>query len=245
MSGMSPDESDFNDMASLAGLYALDALDGDERARFEAYLATSVEAQEEVAGFRAAAAEMSQVSSAQPPAGLRERVLAEVATTRQDVPVVRLADRRSTRIRQVVVSIAAALALVVAGLGGYLLNDAGGGETSELASLLSRPDTQFTDLRVGDTENVGGRLVYSPAAGTAIIVSDTMAPLDSSETYEAWRIDANGASKAGTFRPDADGNVEAKVLASLDGALAVAITVEPAGGSDTPTEPILLTAELD
>ena len=72
-----------------------------------------------------------------------------------------------------------------------------------------------------------------------------MDPLDSSETYEAWRIDANGASKVGTFRPDADGNVEAKVLASLDGALAVGITVEPAGGSDTPTEPILLTAELD
>ncbi len=95
MSGMSPqDES--SDLSGLAGLYALDALEGDARLRFEAQLGTSPELRAEVSDYRATAARLANISAINPPSDLRARVLSEVGDTRQDSPVVRL-DSQPTR----------------------------------------------------------------------------------------------------------------------------------------------------
>lgn len=72
-----PDESSPRD---LAAAYALGALSPEEARAFEAFLATSVEARQEVAELRETAALLAlSVPEAQPPAALRARVLDAVA----------------------------------------------------------------------------------------------------------------------------------------------------------------------
>ena len=55
----------------LAGAYALDALDDDERAVFEEHLKTCERCADEVAGLRLTAAELSHTTETAPPAQLR------------------------------------------------------------------------------------------------------------------------------------------------------------------------------
>src|SRR6266498_4173760 len=64
-------------LLDLAPAYALGALSAEEAQRFEAYLATSPEAQREVAEYREIGALLAlSQAEARPPAELRDRVLA-------------------------------------------------------------------------------------------------------------------------------------------------------------------------
>lgn len=70
------------DAHALSGAYAVDALDDDERAAFEAHLAECAECRAEVAGLREAASRIADTTAVAPPARLRERVLSEITTVR-------------------------------------------------------------------------------------------------------------------------------------------------------------------
>ncbi|MGW4930124.1 anti-sigma factor [Agromyces sp. NPDC004153] len=68
----------------LAAAYALDALDADERADFERALDHSPELRAEVDAFRDSAAHLAEeVEPVAPPPSLRDRLMAEVASTPQ------------------------------------------------------------------------------------------------------------------------------------------------------------------
>lgn len=246
MSNASADEHDSLNLAGMAGLYALDALEGEELLKFEALLATNAELRDEVAGFRATAARLSEVSAAMPPAALRTNVLAQVAMTRQDPPVIRLDERRRASAgRRALLGAVAAGLVVLAGFGGYAIADNGDAPASELASILARSDAEVVTLKgVGD-DAAAGRVVVSPEAGKVIVISTTIPPVEPGRTYELWRVDADGSvHKAGLFEPDGSGKVEAAIEVSLDGAVGLAVTDEPEGGSEQATTPILMQAEL-
>ena len=88
------------------------------------------------------------------------------------------------------------------------------------------------------------RATYEQKSGTLLLLASNLAPLQPQKVYELWLIPADGSKPvaAGTFSPDAHGNASLLVSA-LKGAVAAkafGITVEPAGGSVTPTMPILL-----
>jgi anti-sigma factor RsiW len=72
----------------LAGAYALDALDSAERKRFERHLRRCRACEREVRGFAQTATALAMATATEPPPGLRERVLAAAAVTRQAPPVV-------------------------------------------------------------------------------------------------------------------------------------------------------------
>ncbi|HEV2239485.1 MAG TPA: zf-HC2 domain-containing protein, partial [Streptosporangiaceae bacterium] len=74
---------------TLAGAYALDALTGADRTRFERHLARCEQCAREIAGLREATARLGAAAAAEPPAGLTERALAAAARTRQLPPVTR------------------------------------------------------------------------------------------------------------------------------------------------------------
>ena len=87
------------DLHTLAGVYALDALDsGKELNRFSHHLNRCPSCASEVRGFREVATAMAFASSSDPPPEMRDRVLAAVARTRQLPPEIRTHARpRRTR----------------------------------------------------------------------------------------------------------------------------------------------------
>ena len=76
-----------SDIHALSGAYAIDALDDIERAQFERHLAECAECRAEVESLREAGGMLAEAVSATPPPGLRDRVLADIATVRPLPPV--------------------------------------------------------------------------------------------------------------------------------------------------------------
>lgn len=72
-------------------------------------------------------------------------------------------------------------------------------------------------------------------------MANNMEPLPANKVYELWLMPANGGAPmpAGTFKPDAGGNamMNHSMTAGME-ARAFAVTIEPEGGSQTPTMPI-------
>lgn len=104
----------------LASLYALDLLEGAERAQFEASLAGSPELQQLVDELRQAGAQLAHTAAlAEPPAGLKSRVLASIEnrpSAREESNVVAFPARLSAR-SMLPWAVAAALAISTAWLG--------------------------------------------------------------------------------------------------------------------------------
>jgi hypothetical protein len=86
--------------------------------------------------------------------------------------------------------------------------------------------------------------IYQPEKGHILMVANNLAPLPPNKVYELWLLPASGGSPmpAGTFRPDASGNgmmMHPMETAGI-GAKGFAVTIEPEGGSQTPTMPIVM-----
>nr|WP_254281259.1 anti-sigma factor [Frigoribacterium sp. VKM Ac-2836] len=91
--------------------------------------------------------------------------------------------------------------------------------------------------------STGGKatLIWSDELGRSAVVVDGMTSLPGDQTYEFWYINGDGAVPAGTF--DAASSAPATHL--LKGEMApgdtIGITVEPSGGSSTPTsDPVVV-----
>jgi anti-sigma-K factor RskA len=63
-------------------------------------------------------------------------------------------------------------------------------------------------------------------------------------TYQVWAITDGAPVGLGIFDAEEDGTATTEMETDLSGVDTVAITVEPAGGSDLPTTDPLLAAEL-
>lgn len=81
-SGNSPGVRADNDQHSNVGLYAVDALDPPERAEFRAHLQDCPSCQQEVIEFAEAAAELTHLVEARPPAALRRGTLSAIGKVR-------------------------------------------------------------------------------------------------------------------------------------------------------------------
>jgi anti-sigma-K factor RskA len=219
--------SDRSDLHALTGLYAIDALDHDEREQFERHLETCEPCQEEVAGFRSTAARLGDAIAESPPPSLRESVLAAATTTPQ------VGGQRSSgrprNLSRITLAVAAALVLVVAGW---------------LALRPSDPDAELIDqvAAAGDSrtapidgEGWTGRLVWSDSAEKAVLVVDEMPRPPSGKVYETWVIDAAGARRSALFTPDDEGRAVVAVSGFRPDAEKIAVTPEPPEGVDAAT----------
>lgn len=92
------------DIHALSGAYAVNAVDDAERARFERHLAGCPDCRAEVASLVAAASELSVLTEVAPPASLRAKVLAEIATVRPLPPLAVPQDQATDAADEVVTS---------------------------------------------------------------------------------------------------------------------------------------------
>jgi anti-sigma-K factor RskA len=220
-----------DDLHELSALYALDALDGDDRARFEEHLEGCERCRDELDGLRGAAGALAfAVEGPAPTAELRARVVAAAHAESQNVVPIRPR-------RPVAVSIAAGLAVaataaaVALGLWAASLHHSLSGERSALR-ILGDAQARHIPLAGGR-----GALVVAPSGEAALAA--VLPALPEGKVYEAWVIDANGVRRAGTFTGD-----RTTLTTRVPNGATVKVTVERAGGVDSPTSRPLLSARV-
>ena len=238
------------DVHALAGAYALNALPEQEARFFEAHLAVCAPCQEEVAGLLATAARLGAAAAQPAPAHLRQRVLAEVAATRQEPLLPVTAWQRGRRQRlQGVAAVAAAVAVSAFGLAGLVglarmdaRLDQFEARSAQVVSVLAADDAQRVLLE--GAQHPPARVIISPREGQAVFVADQLPQPGEDRVYELWLIGPQGPHPAGLFRPGEHGRVVEVMAVELAEVQAVAVTVEPEGGSAQPTSDPLLYGEI-
>jgi anti-sigma-K factor RskA len=250
-----------HDVASLSGAYALHALTEGEAQNFEAHLAESEETRNEVTELTDTAVLLGlAVNPETPPPALKASIMARLATTPQldrepvaaaspdarfSSPAMAKAQARwFTRPINAVIGVAAAVALIIGG--GVAVNAISTGVTQqaaadELAAIYAATDSQQAKAPIDG----GGQatLVWAESLGSSALIVKDMGALPIDKVYELWYIDEEGARPAGTFTVGADGSSWQLLEGTMAAGDAVGVTVEPHGGSTTPTtDPIIVIA---
>ncbi len=232
-----------SDLHGLSGAYAVDALDDLERARFERHLAECEDCRAEVAGLVEAASLLTETTALTPPPELRDRLLAEVAMVRPLPPVVGVHEATRTRAprRRLVVGLAAAVVLAVAGVGvaaWHPWTDETSAAPTAAERVLAAPDAASETLTFPG--GARAKLVRSASLHQAVIVTTAMPAAPGDNVYQLWFAQPDdGMVSAGVMPAKADQTVLLQGDAAT--ATAVGITVEPRGGSPEPTsDPIAL-----
>ena len=265
--------------ADLAELYALNAVDGAERAAIEEYLASAPAAERAAFDERVRQARETLATSftaeEEPPAGLLDRIMASlpaqdpaaVAGTHPGQeptavpPVVARPVRETTELsvtdelgaarkrrderrrpqgmRNWLVGIAAAaiIALGGVGVGAYVAN-----QNDPLNQVLQAGDVRQATVNVtgGGTATVS----VSPSKDAIVVkMNDVPAP-PPGKVYQMWLIPKDGSAPVSQGLMDAEALSKPAVVKGISSAAALGITVEPTGGSASPTMPTVAAATL-
>ncbi|MGO4204383.1 anti-sigma factor [Rhodococcus sp. TAF43] len=222
-----------DDLIEWAHACALHALDDSERRDLDARLAEADEATraEFDAAVRLARETMAAASSlvaVTPPASLRHNLIRQVTGDE-------LAARRTPgrRWRIAIASVAAAVALLAGGVViGHQITETPP-TPSVTAQILDAPDMHSVTAEIpgGGTATT----MYSKDANAAMLVMNGVTPPKSDTVYQMWLVRGDEPVPAGTMGPDQVSPTTTAVLEGIDGATQLGFTVEPPGGSTSPT----------
>ena len=114
----------------------------------------------------------------------------------------------------------------------------------EIVATLTAPDAQVVPVVAPNAPpQPQGKAIYVRDRSSLLFIASNLPAPPPQKTYELWLIPTQGAPiPAGVFKPNAHGNatvVNPPLPANVQ-AKAFAITVEPEGGSITPTLPIVM-----
>ncbi|MDQ4001081.1 MAG: anti-sigma factor [Actinomycetota bacterium] len=230
----------------LKDAYALGALTDDERREFEDCLAAHPELQAEVDYLTSVANLLALTPQEhEPPPELRHRLMNIIESSASANLPERLS--RVTKLRwlfgpggRTATVAAAAAVLVVVGL--FAWNLSLRGENKDLRGELETRQT-YELQGSGEAQDVQGQVVRL-GDGRAVLMAENLPATPEDKVYETWILRDEVPEPAGTFEPREGGVAAAPIEGSLEGADAVAVTVEPAGGSSAPTDDPLLSTNL-
>lgn len=235
-------------------LYALGALEGDEKQELEAHLGACADCAHKLEEARGRLALLSLAAApVAPPPRVRERLLRQVqprTVTQQIAP------RFSNFWRLATPALAVACLVLIMVLGTFrtenhdlrrridelqLAADIQMKETARaraVLDVLTAPDTFKVTLVSGSAPPAPqGKAFYHPRKGLLFYAAN-LPVLPAGRTYQLWLVPAQGIPiSAGIFQTDAQGNGEV-LLPSLPSDVtpkAFAVTDEPAGGVPQPT----------
>jgi anti-sigma-K factor RskA len=254
------------DEHTLAGAYAMDAISAPDRDRFERHLAGCEECAREVASLREATAMLGTAAAEPLPAGLKERVMAAAAVTRQQPPADEPAAEphaRSAgaaagtwlrslawpgRLALAAGAAAAAAALVVAvafGLTNGSMQqqlDQAQASSQQIAVVLTAHDAVMTTGPVagGGTATI----VMSHSQHALVFTAQGLRALPASRGYELWLVGPAGTRPVGMLPAGHRGMTGPVIASGLRQGDHLALTDEPADGSVHPTTPMMLFVAL-
>jgi anti-sigma factor RsiW len=211
--------------------YSIGALEPDEERSVVAHLPGCARCTRELRALAPAVAVLGEsVEQFEPPPELRERVL---ATVREEAerPDAKPASERRGLSRLVLRPAAglAALAVVGAGVTGYLIRDEEGDGGSDTVPISAG--------------EISGSLEVS--ADSAMLEVRGMPQLAGRAVYQVW-VEEDGMVRPGSsFVPGPDGTATASVPEPLDSGDRVMVTREPGPGRTTPSGPPLLSTRID
>lgn len=269
MSQQLPPGGPGDDVHALAAAYALNAVDADERESFERHLATCEDCRREVAELSEVTVALSEDLAVEPPPALREQLLAQIATTPQDGPTpvevptheegptpVGAPTHQDGPAHHVgpMDEVAAHRARRSGGPGRWLLAGAAAAAIAIGAVAITQwptdtPDPAIVAVQevleapdaVETTESVDGTtftVVTASSLDRAVLVTEDLPGAADGEDYQLWFVHEDGtAVSAGLMPREGD---QVALEGAPAGAVAVGVTVEPAGGSEQPTsDPIV------
>ena len=245
---MSPmDDKSFED---LKDAYALGALPDDERATVEAYLALHPERQAEIDDMVGIAGLLALAPPEQEPSADLRRKVMQVVESEAAVPRAAESPRSSWfgwlgGFRNV--ALGAAAVLVVGLLSWNVLLQADvqdlRGQVEEARSANEAQETREIALGGAWAEQGARAEVTALKDDRAILVVEDMPSMPEDRTGQVWVIHDDKPQPSGLLDPS--GNMAATAITTpLRGADAIAVTIEPAGGSDEPTSDPVLVREL-
>jgi anti-sigma-K factor RskA len=245
---------DINDrIDELLVLAALGELSEAENDGLDRALAADSELADELAADLAVAARLQSIAAIVPPAAVKQSVMAAIKSVAQDAgpaatnagpasptlvaspQVVPISSARSRRWQPLAAAAAVAILLV----GGIVAStrDSGQNQFDAVAEASDAQRRPFVGKLDGTLD-----AVWSPSAQAFVLAGTDIPVLTDAETYQLWLIDAGGATPVGIFQPNDDGDVE-QVFTDVDPSdFILGVTVEPAGGSDQPTLPVITAA---
>ncbi len=225
--------------------YSLGALDPREISAVEAHAPSCARCSRELEALSPAVAVLGEsVEQVEPPPELRERVLAIVREEARAREAGRRGagmgeEARTPRERRGLRGLLlrpamglAALAIVAAGIGGYLAaGNGGGGGGGE------------TTVPVVAQQGIGGTLAIGE--DTSMLDLHGLRHLSGREVYQVWVAHGSSVRPSSNFIPDTSGRAMTAVDGHLSGGTKVMVTREPHPGRTTPTPPILLSATVE
>jgi anti-sigma-K factor RskA len=229
------------DPHDLVAAYALDALDEDERERFEGHLAECEDCSKQLALLQESAAVLAYAAEGPaPPPRLRGRILDDVHSEPR-AAVIRM-PRRNWGLAAVA-GVAAVAACLAIGLGIWANSLSSSLDRERSANAAYQEAARVLAAKASAKPLVGadGSLLVARDGRAALVVCGlTGAP--ASKTYEAWVITGKTPQPAGLFR-GGSGCKPVLLTQRVPTSSTVAVTLEKAGGTTSPTLPILFRAE--
>ena len=258
-----------DDLHTLTGAYAVNALPPDEQDEFERHLTHCGSCAAEVRGLRETASRLALNVAERPPAQMRARVLSAAERTRQLPPII---DERRSRsearpirphvsgrsvrrahrkwIPRVSVAVAAAsVALaVIFGVSQNNTQQRLSAIETQLSSARAHNQQLDSVLGAGDLHlvsnktAVGGSVsaIVSPRLAKVVVVTSGLPALPAGKVYELWLMSSSSAQPSGLLTAAKHGRTTPVVASGYMKGYKLGITVEPAGGTLKPTtNPIL------
>jgi anti-sigma-K factor RskA len=258
--------SQIRDAHTLAGAYAMDAVSAPDRDRFERHLAGCEECAREIASLREATAMLGTAAAEPVPGGLKERIMAAAAVTRQQPPAddaepVPLAHGTWARAgiwfrslawpgRVILATAGAAAAAVLAvavvfGIANSSMQqqiDQAQASSQQIAVVLTAQDAHMTTGTVagGGTATI----VMSGSRHALVFTAQDLHALPATRGYELWLIGPAGIRSVGMLPAGSHGMTGPVIASGLRSGDHLALTAEPADGSARPDTPMMLDMDL-
>jgi len=248
------------DAHTLAGAYVMDAISAPDRERFERHLAGCEECAREIASLREATAVLGAAAAEPLPAGLKERVMAAAAMTRQQPPADEAQARPNTQgswLRSLAwpgrlalaagaATAAAVLTLaVVFGVSNGSMRqqlDQAQASSQQIAAVLTAHDAVMTSGPVSGGGTV--TIVMSHARHALVFTAQGLRALPASRGYELWLIGPAGTRPVGMLPAGSHGMTGPVIASGLHQGDHLALTAESAAGTAHPTAPMMLDVDL-